>query len=65
MDCCIRIAYLTSLLEVTIVNQVEEVDPVTIQIEVEPAFIACGPYHVAVGMNNHAWIYFVGENGGE
>uniref|UniRef100_A0A3B5B1S0 WD repeat-containing protein 19 n=1 Tax=Stegastes partitus TaxID=144197 RepID=A0A3B5B1S0_9TELE len=52
-----RLAYLTSLLEVTISNQVEGESPVAIEVEVEPTFIAVGPYHVAVGMNNRAWFY--------
>uniref|UniRef100_A0A8C3GBG4 WD repeat-containing protein 19 n=1 Tax=Cyclopterus lumpus TaxID=8103 RepID=A0A8C3GBG4_CYCLU len=52
-----RLAYLTSLLEVTVSNQVEGESPVAIQVEVEPTFIAMGPFHVAVGMNNRAWFY--------
>ena len=32
-------------------------------VDVEPNFIAVGPYHVAVGMNNRAWFYILGENG--
>nr|XP_043885090.1 WD repeat-containing protein 19-like [Solea senegalensis] len=52
-----RVAYLTSLLEVTVSNQVEGETPVAIEVDVEPTFIAVGPYHVAVGMNNRAWFY--------
>lgn len=29
----------------------------TIEVEVEPTFIAVGPDHVSVGMNNRAWFY--------
>uniref|UniRef100_A0A3Q3ED04 WD repeat-containing protein 19 n=1 Tax=Kryptolebias marmoratus TaxID=37003 RepID=A0A3Q3ED04_KRYMA len=52
-----RLAYLTSLLEVTVSNQVEGESPVAVQVEVDPTFVAVGPYHVAVGMNNRAWFY--------
>ncbi|OWK54679.1 WD repeat-containing protein 19 [Lonchura striata] len=57
--CSTRIAYLTSLLEVTIANH--EL-PVTVSVEVEPSFVAIGVYHLAVGMNNRAWFYALGEN---
>ncbi|XP_061736502.1 WD repeat-containing protein 19 [Nerophis ophidion] len=50
-----RLAYLTSLLEVTVANY--GATPVVIQVEIEPTFIAVGPFHVAVGMNNKAWFY--------
>ncbi|XP_037247297.1 WD repeat-containing protein 19 isoform X2 [Falco rusticolus] len=60
--CSTRIAYLTSLLEVTIANRVERELPVTVSVEVEPSFVAIGVYHLAVGMNNRAWFYALGEN---
>ncbi|NXC85212.1 WDR19 protein, partial [Cercotrichas coryphoeus] len=60
--CSTRIAYLTSLLEVTIANHVESELPVTVSVEVEPSFVAIGVYHLAVGMNNRAWFYALGES---
>ncbi|XP_004642695.2 WD repeat-containing protein 19 isoform X2 [Octodon degus] len=61
-SCFTRIAYLTSLLEVTIANHVEGELPITISVDVEPTFVAVGLYHLAVGMNNRAWFYVLGEN---
>ncbi|XP_016278762.1 WD repeat-containing protein 19-like isoform X1 [Monodelphis domestica] len=58
-----RIAYLTSLLEVTVANPVEGELPVTVSVEVEPNFIAVGLFHLAVGMNNRAWFYALGDTG--
>uniref|UniRef100_H0X6K1 WD repeat domain 19 n=1 Tax=Otolemur garnettii TaxID=30611 RepID=H0X6K1_OTOGA len=60
--CSTRIAYLTSLLEVTVDNPVEGESPVTVCVDVEPNFVAVGLYHLAVGMNNRAWFYVLGEN---
>ncbi|KAK7098094.1 WD repeat-containing protein 19-like [Littorina saxatilis] len=60
-----RVAYLTSLLEVTIEDSVNGENPMTIAVEVEPSFLAIGPYHVGVGMNNRAWFYILGDNGPE
>ncbi|XP_076446829.1 WD repeat-containing protein 19-like isoform X2 [Babylonia areolata] len=60
-----RIAHLTSLLEVTIEDNVNGERPMTIAIEVEPTFLGIGPYHVGVGMNNRAWFYVLGDNGPE
>ncbi|XP_064870504.1 WD repeat-containing protein 19-like, partial [Oncorhynchus nerka] len=69
-SCGTRLAYLTSLLEVTVSNRVEGTPvereaPVAVAVEVEPNFIAVGPYHVAVGMNNRAWFYALGDSGVE
>ncbi|XP_033742140.1 WD repeat-containing protein 19-like isoform X1 [Pecten maximus] len=58
-----RIAHLTSLLEVTIEDNVSQDPPLTIPIDVEPSFLGIGPYHLAVGMNNRAWFYLLGDNG--
>ncbi|XP_012413373.2 WD repeat-containing protein 19 [Trichechus manatus latirostris] len=60
--CSTRIAYLTSLLEVTVANHVEGEPPITVSVDVEPNFVAVGLYHLAVGMNNRAWFYVLGEN---
>nr|BAC31673.1 unnamed protein product [Mus musculus] len=61
--CHTRIAYLTSLLEVTVANLIEGEPPITVSVDVEPTFVAVGLYHLAVGMNNRAWFYVLGENG--
>ncbi|XP_019617748.1 PREDICTED: WD repeat-containing protein 19-like [Branchiostoma belcheri] len=60
-----RVAFLTSLLEVTITNGYEQEPTVSISIEVEPTFLALGPYHMAAGMNNRAWFYVLGDKGPE
>ncbi|ELV10439.1 WD repeat-containing protein 19 [Tupaia chinensis] len=60
--CSTRIASLTSLLEVTVANPVEGESPITVSVDVEPSFVAVGLYHLAVGMNNRAWFYVLGEN---
>ncbi|XP_053110027.1 WD repeat-containing protein 19 isoform X2 [Hemicordylus capensis] len=61
-SCSTRIAYLTSLLEVTVANHIERELPITVSVEVEPSFVAVGHYHLAVGMNNRAWFYALGES---
>eukprot|EP00118_Oscarella_pearsei_P011922 m.83949 g.83949 ORF g.83949 m.83949 type:complete len:1349 (+) comp36373_c0_seq7:62-4108(+) len=60
-----KLAYLTSLLEVTLVNNVEEEVPVSVEVKIEPTFIGLGPYYLAVGMNNRAWFYTLQEKGAE
>ncbi|XP_028834024.1 WD repeat-containing protein 19 isoform X2 [Denticeps clupeoides] len=61
-SCGTRLAYLTSLLEVTVENPVEGDALTAVSVEVEPNFIAVGPFHIAVGMNNRAWYYALGNN---
>lgn len=36
---------------------------ISVAVEVEPTFVAVGPYHLAVGMNNRAWFYSMGDRG--
>lgn len=56
--CSNRLAYLTSLREVTIIEGANEhANKVVLNIDVEPSFIALGPSHVATGMNNRIWFY--------
>ncbi|KAL8576385.1 hypothetical protein ACOMHN_048952 [Nucella lapillus] len=63
--CQTRVAHLTSLLEVTVQDSVLGEKPVTIATEVEPSFVGVGPSHVALGMNNSAWFYSLGDDGPE
>ena len=50
----LRVAYLTSLQELTILDSGQQEVQRRILIQTEPAFIGMGPGHVAVGMNNKA-----------
>ncbi|XP_063720528.1 WD repeat-containing protein 19-like isoform X2 [Symsagittifera roscoffensis] len=58
-----RIAILSSLLEVTISNSVLQEPDISISLELEPAFLALGPFHLAVGMNNCVWFYELLDRG--
>ncbi|ESO89539.1 hypothetical protein LOTGIDRAFT_218902 [Lottia gigantea] len=55
--CQTRIVHLTSLLEVTIEDNIMQDKPISFGIEVEPSFLGIGPDHLGVGMNNRAWFY--------
>ena len=59
--CQTRVAYLTSLLEVTVASAVEPIASITVAADIEPSFLALGPFHLALGMNNRAWFYLMGE----
>lgn len=58
------LAFLSSLLEVTVFNVHEEVQDsvMIIRIEIEPSRIAIGPFHLAVVMNNKVWLYSITGN---
>jgi hypothetical protein len=53
----LRVAYMSSLRELSVVDTFGDAPPVTLPISVEPSFVALGPRHVAVGMNNQVWYY--------
>merc|ERR1719352_1370934 len=55
--CHSRLAYLTSLRELTIVDVAHESSKLTITTDIEPSFVALGPDHCAAGMNNRMWFY--------
>lgn len=63
--CNSRLAYLTSLREMTVMEGAnEQGTKVIVQTDVEPAFLALGPGHLATGMNNRIWFYACAQQGG-
>eukprot|EP00912_Choanoflagellata_sp_UC4_P001161 UC4_evm1s724 len=58
-----RLAHLTSLQEITISNKINGENPVKLQVDLEPSFVAVGPIHVACGMNSLVWFYATSEPG--
>ena len=52
--------YLTSLLEVSVCDAVRpDAKPSVIRISMEPTFVALGPAHAALGMNNHVFYHSI------
>ncbi|XP_058129497.1 WD repeat-containing protein 19 [Anopheles ziemanni] len=59
-----RIAILSSLAEIAIYHYTpdrQKAAPALVTLEIEPSFLAIGPYHMACGMNNHVWFYDLGR----
>lgn len=53
-----KMVYLSSLRHVSIVDQAQDgASIVSLEIAIEPSFLALGSEHVAVGMNNHCWFH--------
>ncbi|KAL0039283.1 hypothetical protein WJX79_001413 [Trebouxia sp. C0005] len=62
-SCCL--AYCTSLQELAVMDVLHKGSQSRIAIPTEPAFLALGPNHLAVGMNNKAWFYELQGSGGQ
>uniref|UniRef100_A0A0R3RUL2 WD repeat-containing protein 19 n=1 Tax=Elaeophora elaphi TaxID=1147741 RepID=A0A0R3RUL2_9BILA len=58
------VAILSSLNEITLFREGEKNPLATVKIELEPAGIAVGPKHIAISMNNRAWLYEIVETKG-
>jgi len=57
-----KMVYLSSLRHVSVIDVAAEqhgnaAPVVSLEIAIEPSFLALGPEHVAVGMNNHCFFY--------
>ena len=60
-----RVLYLTSVLEMSVVDINRQNPPVKVDLETEPALCALGPSHAAVAMNNRVWFYALVGRGGQ
>ncbi|EJW79722.1 hypothetical protein WUBG_09369, partial [Wuchereria bancrofti] len=58
------IAILSSLSEITLFREGEKSPLAVVKIELEPTGIALGPKHIAITMNNRAWLYEIVETEG-
>eukprot|EP01135_Chromosphaera_perkinsii_P002400 Nk52_evm6s223 gene=Nk52_evmTU6s223 len=59
------VAFLTSLREISVGDTLGTEKPIKFPIEVEPQFLALGPFHVACGMNNRCWFYLLNNGASE
>eukprot|EP01029_Cantina_marsupialis_P026834 TRINITY_DN7306_c0_g1_i3.p1 TRINITY_DN7306_c0_g1~~TRINITY_DN7306_c0_g1_i3.p1 ORF type:complete len:1019 (-),score=347.17 TRINITY_DN7306_c0_g1_i3:302-3358(-) len=63
-SCGSMVAHLSSLQEVAIVDSLGHQEPRSVPISMEPNFLALGPQHLAVAMNNRVSYYSLnGESG--
>ncbi|KFM71004.1 WD repeat-containing protein 19, partial [Stegodyphus mimosarum] len=61
-----KLAFLSSLYEVSIFNAANKKNDVRkLKIDIEPKFIALGPFHIAIGMNNRVWFYSLSDSGAD
>ena len=59
-----RYMYLTSLLELSVCDSEDaSAAPLEVRVAMEPTFVALGPSHVALGMNNHVLFHSLGVEG--
>lgn len=49
--------------QVTVQDSVNNEQPITVTIDIEPSFVGLGPYHLATGMNNRVWFYVLAPGG--
>jgi WD repeat-containing protein 19 len=61
--CGARLAHLTSLNELAVVDLAAGGAPARLQVACEPAFCAVGPEHVAVGVNNQVLLTLLSRGG--
>ena len=54
-----NIGYLSSLREISIIDTIQKTRPIDITVKIEPSFLALGPNHIAVGMNNHVYYHTI------
>lgn len=60
-----QVMYLTSMLEMTVIDTSKRGQTLRLDIETEPSFCGLGPNHAAVGMNNQVWYYRLGQRDGK
>jgi len=59
--CAGRVAYMSSLREVAVAECGADAPLLRFPVALEPGFVALGPRHAAVGMNNKVWVHRLGD----